>query len=136
MIAYLALMLLSFGVCGVLLLIPSTRYLATRLGLATLGSLPGLLFFQIAVGIPLAILLLAVLGFYAAFHPAEWVRWMIGIPTIVVMFASFAAASFMGAYTGGGIGWLVAAGTPVSEAVSEQKIVRYVIARFRRASSK
>ncbi|GEM_PF-4195272 len=132
LLAYGALMLVSLAVCGLLFLVPSQRPFALRLCLATLLSLPGVLLFQAAIAVPLGILLVAVLGFYALFHPAEWIQFMIGFPTIVVMLMSLAAVSLFGSYTGGRIGWQMAKGMPFRSAVAEQKIVKYLRTRFKR----
>jgi uncharacterized membrane protein YedE/YeeE len=102
---------------------------------AILGSLPGILAFQIAVGIPLSLLLAAVLGFYAVFHLSESVQWAIGIPAILVAFVSLLAASVGGCYTGARIGWLIAGGTPCRAAIAEQKIIRYSSSWFRKGQN-
>lgn len=130
LVAYLALMVVALAVCAPLFLVLSKRRLALQLCLAILASLPGILAFQFVVGIPLGVLLAAVLGFYAAFHPPEWVQWAVGIPTIVIMLLSLAAASLLGCYTGSRIGWQRGGGTPFTEAIAEQKIVRLFLPWF------
>jgi hypothetical protein len=130
--AYLVVMAAVLVASALLVLLPSKRRLALRLCLATFLSLPGVLAFQLVVGILLGILLAAVLGFEAVFHPPEWVRYVVGIPTILVMFVSLATASLVGCYTGARIGWQIGGGTPVRIAISEQEAVRYVLLWFRK----
>jgi hypothetical protein len=132
LMAYLALMAVGLAVCVVLLLVPSKRRLALRLCLAILGSLPGILAFQFFVGIPLGVLLAIVLGFYSAFHPPDWVQWVVGIPTILIIFVSLATASLLGCYTGGRIGWQTGGGVSLRSAITEQRIIRYVLSLFRK----
>jgi hypothetical protein len=127
LMAYLAAMTIALVLCALLFLVPSKRRVALRLCLAVIASLPGILLFQFFVGIVLGVLLAAVLGFYAAFHPPEWVQWVIGIPTILIMFLSLTAASLLGCYTGGRIGWLIGGGTPPRVAISEQPIFRLIL---------
>ena len=124
--AYLFAMMIALVVCALLFLVPSQRRLASQMCLAILGSLPGVLVFQFFVAIPLSVLLAAVLGFDAAVHPPESVQWLIGIPTIIIMFVSVTAASLAGCYTGGRIGWQLGAGTPLRSAVSGQKLFRWI----------
>jgi hypothetical protein len=132
LMAYLALMAVGLAVCVVLFLVPSKRRLSLRLGLAILVSLPGILVFQFIVGIPLGVLLVIVLGFYSAFHPPDWVQWVVGISTIIIMFVSLAAASLLGCYTGGQIGWQTGAGVSLRSAIAEQKIIRHVLSWVRK----
>ena len=132
LMAYLALMVVGLAVCVLLFLVPSKRRFALRLCLAILGSLPGILVFQFVVGIPLGILLAIVLGFYAAFHPPDWVQWTVGIPTILIMFVSLAAASLLGCYTGSQIGWQTGAGVSLRAAIAEQRVIRHVLSWFKK----
>jgi uncharacterized membrane protein len=129
---YLAFMVAALAVCALLLLIPSKRRLALRLCLAVLASLPGIFVFQFVIAVPLGVLVAAVLGFYAAFHPPEWVQWTVGIPTALIMYISFAAASLLGCYTGARIAWQTGRGTPFRAASAEQEIVRFVLSWFRK----
>jgi hypothetical protein len=128
---YLAVMAATLLASALLFLVPSRRRLAVRLCSATLASLPGILAFQFVVGIPLGVLLAAVTAIEAAF-PSDSVRWAVGLPTIVIMFILLVAASVSGCYTGGRIGWQIAGGTPFRAAIAEQRIVRYVLSRFRK----
>ena len=130
--AYLAVMAAALVVSALLFLVPSKRRLALRLCSAIFASLPGILAFQFVVGVPLAVLLAAVLGFYAVFHPSESVQWAVGIPTILIMFVSLVAASVSGCYTGGRIGWQIAGGTPFRAAVAEQRSVQRVLSWFKK----
>ena len=132
LMAYLALMAVGLVLSAFLFLVPSKRRLALRLCLGILASLPAMLVFQIAAGIVLGALLAAVLEFYALFHPPESVQWSVDIPTILIMFVSFAAASFGGCYTGAQIGWQTGGGAPFRVAFSEQKAVRFVSLWFRK----
>ncbi|MFZ0826010.1 MAG: hypothetical protein WAO02_01175 [Verrucomicrobiia bacterium] len=132
LMAYLALMVVGLAVCVLLCLMPSKRRLALRLCLAILGSLPGILAFQFIVGVPLGILLAIVLGFYSAFHPPDWVQGVVGIPTILIMFVTLAAASLLGCYTGGRIGWQTGAGVSLRLAITEQRVIRYVLSWFKK----
>ena len=127
LMAYVALMAAGLAVCGFLFLVPSQRRLALRLCLAILGSLPGILAFQFLVGIPLGLLLALVLGFDSTFHPSDWVQLIVGIPTLLIMFVSLAAASLLGCYTGGRIGWQIGAGRSVRAATAEQQVIRFVL---------
>ena len=129
---YLAAMATALVVSALLFLFPSKRRLALRLCSAILASLPGILAFQFVVGIPLAALLAAVLGFYAVFHPSESVQWAVGIPTILIIFVSLVAASVTGCYTGSRIGWQIAGGTSFRAAVAEQRSVQRVLLWFRK----
>ena len=135
LIAYLVLMAVALAVCALLFLMPSKRRLALRLCLAILASLPGILAFQFVVGIPLVLLLAAVWGFDAVFHPPDWAQWAVGLPAIVIMFISLAGASLLGCYTGSRIGWQIGGGTPISAAIAEQKIVRFVLSWFWRSGA-
>ena len=132
LMAYLALMTVSLALCAPLFLVPSKRLLALRLWCAIIASLFGVLAFQFVVGLILGGLLLAVLGLYAAFHSPDWMQWIVGIPTIIIMFVSLATASFWGCYTGGRIGWETAGGKRFGTAVREQKIVRLASSWFRK----
>ena len=132
LVGYLALMAVSLVLCAPLFLVPSKRRLALRLWCAIIASLPGILAFQFIVGPILGGLLLAVLALCSAFHYPDWMEWIVGIPTILIIFASFATASFWGCYTGGRIGWEIAGGKPFMEAVREQKIAQLVVSWFRK----
>jgi hypothetical protein len=132
LMAYLAAMLIALVLCIPLFLVPSKRRLALRLSLAILASLPGLLVFQFVVGLALGVLLLAVLSFYAVFHPPDWVQWIVGIPTILIMFVSLVAASLWGCYTGGRIGWDMGGGKPFRTTIKQQKVVQLAVSYFRR----
>jgi hypothetical protein len=123
---YLVGMVIALVLCAVLLLFPSTRRFALRFAAAVIGSLPGVLLFQFIVAIPLAVLLGMVLASYALFHPSDTVQWIIGLPTILVMLVSLLAASLLGCYTGGHIGWRLAALTPLRVAIAEEPIFRFV----------
>ena len=124
LMAYLTAMAIGLVLSFLLFLIPSKRRLAWRYCLAIIVSLPGVFAFQFVVGIFCGVLLAAVLAIYAIFHPPESVQWVIGLPTVLITFASFTAASFLGCYTGGRIGWQLAGGTPFRVAVTEQWIFR------------
>ena len=128
---YLGVMVAALITSALLFLVPSKRRLALRLCSAILASLPGILAFQFVVGIPLGVLLAALMGIEAVF-PSDSVRWTVGLPTILIMFASLVAVSLSGCYTGGRIGWQIAGGTPFRVAVAEQKIIRYVLSWFRK----
>jgi hypothetical protein len=130
--AYLVAMVLALVVAAVLLVVPAQRRTGIRLGLAVIGSLPGILLFQFVVGIPIVLLLATVLTCYEFFHPPDIIRWIVGIPTVLVIFASFTAASVAGCYTGGSVGWLLGGGTPLRVALSQQKIPRWIFTRIRR----
>lgn len=131
LMAYLALMVVGLAVCVLLFLVPSKRSLALRLCLTIIFSLPGMLVFQFIVGIPLGVMLALVLEFYSSSHPPDWVEWVIGIPTILIVFVSMAAASLLGCYTGGRIGWQTGAGVSLKSAIAEQRIIRHVLSWFR-----
>jgi hypothetical protein len=135
LMAYLALMAVGLAISLLLFLVPSKRRLAIRLCLAILASLPGILLFQFVVGIPVGALVALVSGCYSAFHPPDWLQWVIGIPTILIIFISLAAASFLGCYTGGRIGWQAGAGMPVKAAVANQMIIRFVFSWFRKGGN-
>jgi hypothetical protein len=131
LMAYLGLMALGLAACIFLFfLVPSKCRLAMRLGLAILGSLPGIIVFQFIVCIPLGLLLAIVLGFYSAFHPPDWVQWIIGIPTILVLLVSLLAASFLGCCTGGWIGWQMGGGRSLKAAVAVQRVIRLALSWF------
>jgi hypothetical protein len=132
LIGYVVLMIVALALCVPLLLIPSRRRLGFQLCFAILTSLPGVIIFQFAVGLILALPLLAILGFYAAFKPTDWVQWLVGVPTIFVIFVSLAAGSLWGCYTGARVGWKIAGGTPLKTAVKEQKVARLVSLWFGR----
>ena len=132
----LALYLMTMGVglviCLVLLLIPSMRHTALKLGAAIIASLPGVLLFQFIVAIPLGILLGLVLGFYALVHPSDMVQWIVGIPTLIILFITILAASLAGCYTGGHIAWRLADFTPFRVVIAEEPVIRFASRLFRR----
>jgi hypothetical protein len=130
--AYLFAMVVGLVVAAMLLLVPSQRRTGWRLCLAIILSLPGILLFQFVVGLPIGLLLGTVLGSYEVFHPSDTIRWIVGIPTILVIFVSFTAASIAGCYTGASVGWLVGGGIPIRVALSQQKIPRWIFTRLRR----
>ena len=123
---------IGLAVCLVLLPFPSMRRTALRLAAAIIASLPGVLLFQFVVAIPLGILLGAVLGFYALVHPPDSLQWVIGIPTILIMFLSIAAASLLGCYTGGHVAWRLAGSTPFRVAIVEEPVFRFISRLLRR----
>jgi len=125
-------MIVALVLCAPLILIPSKRRLGSQLCLAILASLPGVVIFQFAVGLVLGVLLLTTLGFYRAFSSPDWIQWIVGIPTILVILTSLAAASIWGCYTGARIGWQTAGGMPLRTAVKEQKIARLASSWFRK----
>jgi hypothetical protein len=129
---YLAGMVVALVLCGVLLLFPSTRRFAIRFAAAVVGSLPGVLLFQFVVAIPLGVLLAVVLGSYSLFHASDTAQWIVGIPTIIIMFVSILAASLLGCYTGGHIAWRLAAFTPWRVVVAEEPVFRFMSTLFRR----
>jgi hypothetical protein len=132
LIAYLALMASGMTLCVPLLWMPSKRHLFRPLALAILGSLPGVLVGQFLVGIPLGVLVGAVLGFYAIVDPPEWVQWSVGLPTLFLVFATVVGASLVGGYSGGRMGWEIGRGTVFTEALCRRKIVRLFLLYFRR----
>ena len=136
LMAYLALMAAGLAVCVLLLAVPSKRRLALRFGVAILGSLPGILAFQVVVAIPLGILLAIVWGFHSAFHPPGWFGWLVDLPTILILLVSVAAASLLGCYTGGCIGWQIGAGMSIRKAIAEQKVIRFTLSWFRKRGAR
>jgi len=129
---YLAGMVVALVFCAVLLLFPSTRRFALRFAAAVVGSLPGVLLFQFVIAIPLGVLLAVVLWSYSLFHSPDTARWFIGIPTILIMFVSVSAASLLGCYTGGHIGWRLAASTPLRVVLADEPVSRFASKLFRR----
>jgi hypothetical protein len=109
----------------------SQRRIGVRLCLAIIASLPGILLFQFIAGIPIGLLLATVLASYEVFGSSDTIRWIIGLPTILLIFVAFTAASVAGCYTGASVGWLVGGGTPVRMALSQQKIPRWIFTRLR-----
>ena len=122
---YLVGMVAALCVCAVLLLFPSTRQFALRFAAAVVGSLPGILLFQFVVAIPLGVLLALVLGSYSLFHLSDTMHWIIGIPTIIIMFLGVLGASLLGCYTGGHIAWRLAAFTSWRVIVAEEPVFRF-----------
>jgi hypothetical protein len=114
------------------LLFPSTRRFAIRFAAAVIGSLPGVLLFQFVVAIPLGVLLAVVLGSYSLFHASDTAQWIVGIPTIIIMFVSVLAASLLGCYTGGHIGWRLATSVPWRVVLAEEPVFRFASGLLRR----
>ena len=100
------------------------RRLGVRLCLAILGSLPGILVCQFAVGIVLGVLLAVLSATYSASSPPDWVRWVIGIPLVLIMFISILAASLIGCYTGARIGWKAGGQMSINAAAKDPKKTR------------
>ena len=129
---YLAGMVIALVLCAVLLLFPSTRRFAIRFAAAVVGSLPGVLLFQFVVAIPLGVLLAVVLESYTLFHASDTAQWIIGIPTIIIMFVSVLGASLLGCYTGGHIGWRLATPAPWRVVIAEEPVFRFASTLLRR----
>jgi hypothetical protein len=121
----------GLAVCLALLLFPSMRRTAIRLAAAIVASLPGVLFFQLVVAIPLGILLALVFGFDALFHTPDSVQWVIGIP-IIIMFLKLLAASLLGCYTGGHIAWRLTGFSPFRIVIAEEPVFRFISRWIRR----
>ncbi len=64
---------------------------------------------------------------YFAFDYADSVRWAIGIPVIVLMFFSLAAASIYGSYAGAKVAWEVTGGKPLKMALAELMISQRIL---------
>ena len=65
----------------------------------------------------------------------EWVQWVVGILSILVMFVSLATASLLGCYTGARIGWQIGAGVSLRAAITERRIIRFVLSWFRKGGA-
>lgn len=123
---YLVGMVAALFVCIVLVLFPSTRQFALRFAAAVVGSLPGILLFQFVVAIPLGVLLSAVSGLEVFLHLSDTVRWIVSVPMVIIMFVSVLAASLLGCYTGGHIGWRLAALTPWRIVIAEEPVFLFL----------
>lgn len=118
---YLALMAASLVLPLILFILPSRRRTGLQLALATIISLPGIFAFQFIAGIVIGTLLAVVLTFYSATNAPDWVRWLVGIPSVLFTLCVFAGASACGCYCGARFGWTIGGGTPLRQAILELK---------------
>ncbi|MGI8546618.1 MAG: hypothetical protein ACR2M1_04675 [Gemmatimonadaceae bacterium] len=93
--------------------VPRTRALGVRMAAAMLGSIPGVLAFQLLAG-PVALGLVLVLSLVAPASPiTNSIPWIVvSVATLILAFGSMLVGSITGFIVGWRAGWQLASGAP------------------------